>query len=238
MTEQDLDQLVASMTGPSSARLDAVAGAMPGTGADALIAFNSLRRTLADLPGIGQAAAQQIATLRNDVESGHLPLDHRRSLERATRDGASLTVKKMNEAAHAGVAKIAGHLEDGLLPSAARVDPGVRSLRRQEVQTAMAAQPSGTPLARARSILGRSAGWDAELLSEYGKALVGDDHGSLRAAAVLKWRDRGDGTERQLASRKALKAVEAANLPGTVSAFEAAARVHLDGDRMPARRTS
>jgi hypothetical protein len=230
MTELSLDETVEQMTGPSSQRLTAFGAELRGVGADVIVAFNSLHTTVADLPGVGQSAAERIAVLRNDVESGHLPVDHRRRLEQETYEGASLLVKKMNDAAHKTIPKIRQLLEDGLLPSAARTDPGIQVLHRQEVQAAMAAQPAGTPLDRARSILGRSPAWDAQLLGGLGRALVGDDHSALRAEAALKWKERTDGTERQLASRRALAALERANLPGSITAFEAAARLHMSKD--------
>jgi hypothetical protein len=239
MPELSLDQQVEQMITPSSQRMSALAAELRGVGADAVVEYNRLRKTLADLPGIGQTAANAIAELRNDVTSGHLPLDHRRRLERETRDGAEVVLKKMNAAAHQTVPRIKALLEDGLLPSAARVDPGVRSLRRQEVQAAMAAQPSGSALDRARSVLGRSAAWDSELLSDFGRALVGDDWSAVRAEAVGKWTLRSDGTERQVNSRKALAAFGRANLKGAVAAHEAAARAHLTrDDRLPVRRPS
>ena len=74
-------------------------------------------------------------------------------------------------------------------------------------------------------------------MSAYARARVGDDWKTLRAQAVGRWRSRLDGSEKQLSSRKALVALDQANLPGAVAAYSAAARAHLTrDDRLPARR--
>ena len=101
----------------------------------------------------------------------------------------------------------------------------------------MAAQSSGTPLDRARHLVGANAHWDAELLSDFGRALVGDDWPALRAVALGRWKARLDGTDKQVSSRRALAAFESANLEGAVAAYGAAARAHLTrDDALPQRR--
>jgi len=234
MPEPTFDELIAGMTGESSQRLAAFGGLLRGVGAEVVAEFNDFSKTLAALPGVGQSAASRIAALRADDS---LPLDHRRRLEHETRDGVELVLRKTPAAAHQAIPRIRSMLEDGLLPNAARTDAGIRSLRRQEVQAAMAVQSSGTPLERARRLVGQNAAWDAELLSDYGRAIVGNDHPVLRAEAVGRWKVRTDGTEKQLASRKALAGLEKANLEGAVTAHLQAARAHLTrDDRLPPGR--
>jgi hypothetical protein len=234
MPEASNDELIAGMTTESGQRLAAFGGLLRGVGADVVAEYHNFVKTLEALPGIGQSTASRIATLRADDS---LPLEHRRRLEHETRDATDIVLRKTPAAAHQSIPKIRSMLEDGLLPSSARVEPGVRTLRRQELQVAMNAQPSGTPLDRARRVIGTNPHWDSELLSDYGRALVGDDWKALRAEAVGRWKARLDGTEKQLNSRKALVGLEDANLPGAVAAHVQAARAHLTrDDRLPPRR--
>src|SRR5205823_978505 len=136
-----------------------------------------------------------------------LPGDHRQRLERELIDGFEIVLRKTPAAAHQAIPRMRSMLEEGLLPSAARTDSGVRSLRREELQVAMNARP-GTRLEQARRVIGQNPSWDAELLSDYGRALVGEDHKILRAEAVGRWKLRADGTEKQVNSRKALAGLE------------------------------
>ena len=53
---------------------------------------------------------------------------------------------------------------------------------------------------------------------------------AVKAKAVQTWLARADGTERQQASRKALKAFGASNVAGRVVAFRQAGMMHLTRD--------
>jgi len=220
MADLDLDQTVETMTAPSAQRLAALAAVTTG---DAAVPLNALRRTAADMLALAQQAADRVTALRANDQ---LPLEHRQRVERETIDTTRVLLGKMNAAAHAQVPKYRAAQEDGLVPSAARTDSGVRLLRRQEIETAMSAQP-GTRLQQARRILGRSPAWDGELMSDYGRALLGDDWDAVRAEMVGTWRARSDGTARQLSSRRALGAMDDANVPGAIAAYNTAALLLL-----------
>jgi len=233
MAEATFDEQVAGMTQESTQRLAAFEGLLRGVGADVLSEFNKFSKTLAALPAIGRDAAARRVALRKDDS---LPLDHRQRLDRELLSGVDVILRKTPAAAHQSIPKLRSMLEDGLLPNAARTDSGMRSLHRQELETAMNARP-GTRLEQARRIVGQNPSWDAELLSDYGRALVGEDFKALRAEAVGRWKARLDGTEKQVNSRKALAGLEAANLEGAVAAHVQAARAHMTrDDPLPARR--
>src|SRR5260370_23835943 len=96
-------------------------------------------------------------------------------------------------------------LEDGLPPKPAK-DPSTRLLIRQDVTAAMSTH-QGTSLEKVRKVIGQNAAWDAELLSDYGGAMLGKDQSAVRAEAIGKWMNRSEGSDKQVNSRRALAAL-------------------------------
>ena len=89
---------------------------------------------------------------------------------------------------------------------------------------------------RMTDMLGKNIAHDAELLSDYGSALLtaggvnANDQANFRKGAIGKLMSNPVGTEKQLANRRALAAMHQSKLGGHVDGLAQIAR-HRLGDR-------
>jgi hypothetical protein len=127
--------------------------------------------------------------------------------------------------------KLMRTLKEDLLPKPVP-DPGQRTLIRQEIQATLGAKTGLQLLEGVQGMLGRNPHHDAELVSSFGTALL-DGHGlgehaeGIKAAAVVAYLKRSDGTERQMASRRALQLMETGKTLGHIAGLHALGLTHL-----------
>jgi len=171
----------------------------------------------------GRSAADKITKLRADTT---LPRDHRFDAAVKLQDTTKTLIAKYHEGAQAAAGRLEGALVNGLLPRPV-ADSGQRMLARDEIRT-LIGNRSGTAMVGAvMGHLGKNPSHDAELLSGFGESLfaghgASDSFGAVKAKAVQTWLARADGTERQQANRKALKAFGASNVAARVVAYRQA----------------
>jgi hypothetical protein len=111
-------------------------------------------------------------------------------------------------------------------------DTGERMLRRQEVERLVSGQTGAALVARMTDLIGRNPSWDAEMLSDHGRALleqagVGQEWQNFRKIAIGKLLTSTIGSEKQLANRKALLALRERSVAGHVDGLAAIARRRL-----------
>jgi hypothetical protein len=234
MSEPTTQELIESMVGPSASRLGQLAASMAGVGAESVAMFRDISGAVSQLPGLGMSAAEKIRTTRADTS---LPQDHRLKLVNETRDGTRAVLEKLHAGAQSNAVKLEGLLEDGLFPRPHR-DVGQRGLTQSGIQARYRRFEGEQLVNEVLRNIGTNQSHDSELLSEsFGRdflqgAGATDDHlKAIRARAVESYMTRKDGTERQIASRRALVAYRAAKVPGAVTAHFQAARMHLGEDR-------
>ena len=225
MPEMTLDQTVDSMITPTSQRLDQLAAAMQGTGAEAWQHLKQLTEITHALPAVGRTAADKITALRADPLLGGVP-HHRSQLIAEQVDLANVTSSKLHEAATTHVKALESSLTTGLLPHP-MADAAERMLIRDEVRNRLAGK-SDRYLA-AQDILGSSPAHDAELLGSFGASLFSEkQHAALRDVAVEKYLERSGGTSLQQASRRALKTFHAAQIAAAPTAGLQASRMYTE----------
>lgn len=233
MAEPTQAEMIDSMTAPSTARLGALAAALNGTGAETVALFREISSAVGGLPGLGSAAASKIAATRADTS---LPQDHRLKLVNETRDATRVVLQKVHEGAQAKAAQLERVLEDGLFPRPHR-DAAMRSLTQSGIQARYRRYEGEKLVQEVIKNVGTNETHDAELLSDFGRDFLqgagatADNLAAIRTRAVQSYLARKDGTERQVASRRALAALQKANVPGAVRAHYEAARMHMGGDR-------
>jgi hypothetical protein len=233
MPEKTVDEHAVDMVGPSSERLGALEQAMAGRGVsdEARKAFRSLNEVTMAMPGIGSQAADTMQALRVDNSK---PLDYRREQEAETRGVALSTLKAHHAVGMKNVGVIEAELVRGLLPRPA-ADTGQRSLTQNELRMVVGEAKGQELVHKLVGLVGQRPELDAEILSSFGESMlkgqgVEDQIKNVKDAAVAKWLSRTDGTERQLANRKALAAFKTANAVGAVTAYHRAAHLHLTRD--------
>jgi hypothetical protein len=229
--EKTHEELIAGMTAPFEPRLAELEKVTKGVGGGALRALQDMLETTSVMPGFGATGADHAAKLRADTS---LPQDHRTKAADGTVEYHKELIGKHYEAAVAAAARDEAELTTGLLPKVVKDEQ--RGLVRGEIDRIFAGK-SGQALATAvLEYVGKaSPAHTAELLGEYGQALfrgagVADRHKTLKAAAVAAYLKRTDGTDRQIASRAALQAFKAANVPGALVAYRHAGLLHLNRD--------
>jgi len=233
MPEPTTQELIDSMVGPSTSRLGELAATMSGTGAETVALFRDISSAVSQLPGLGMSAAEKIRTTRADTS---LPQDHRLKLVNETRDGTRAVLEKLHAGAQSNAVKLESLLEDGLFPRPHR-DVGQRGLTQSGIQARYRRFEGEKLVNEVIRNVGGNPSHDAELLSDFGRdflqgAGATDAHlTAIRARAVESYLARKDGTERQIASRRALVAFRKANVPGAVTAHFQVARLHMGEDK-------
>jgi hypothetical protein len=233
MPDKTTEEYAQSMTERASANLGAVGQSLRGVGGRAMEEWKMLTESLSAMPGFGVAAADRAAKLRADTA---LPLDHRTKTAGETIDYHRVLIDKHQEFAQAADRRFREEIEHGLLPKTVKDEQ--RALVQREVEMVLGNARGQDMVRKAIAALGQDPRHDAELLSSFGQSLfrghgVEKQHADLRAAAVERWLVRSDGSERQIASRKALQTYRAANVAGAISAYHHSAKMHLDRDTRP-----
>ena len=227
----ETDQLALRITEPVSARMAAFESTLRGAGGDALRLWKDLSSTASVLPGTGRAAADKIASLRKDTS---VPVEHRQKMTSETRLIADQVVTAAHKSMTATASALEAELIAGLRPKPHR-DYGARELARQEVEMRVGRKQGGDLLDAATKAIGRDPAHDAELLSSYGRALferngAGEHYEVFEKAALAKLLETKGTTEKQEASRLALKAFRDLKIGGVPAAFQQAALLHLRRD--------
>jgi hypothetical protein len=219
---QDAEQMMEVAVGHSLQHFAALGEALKGAGGDAQAHFRSMVQLASTQPGAGQHAAAEFVRLRGDES---LPADHRVNLAMEKRQAGEAILKKFEAGAHDAAIKLDETLQDGVLPKPGN-DVGQRTLVRQEIQATLGGKTGTQLLEGVQGMLGRNSRHDAELLGDFGRALL-DGHGlgkhveGIKAAAVGAYIKRSDGTERQMASRRALQLMESGKTLGHLAGLHA-----------------
>ncbi len=224
----DLETTVETMLAPSQQHLVALGPALKGAGEDASTAYRDLVKTTSNLAGIGRSVAAEVHRLRADTS---LPQDHRYREATEKLGAARIIITKLNQGANDAATRLEEALRDGVLPKAHR-DPQQRALVRDELRTRYQSLRSVELTQAVIASLGSDPARDAELLSSFGESLMagadaGDTFPAVRAEAVAKYLQRSDGTDRQVAARRALQEFSGRNIRGRISAFHQASRMFL-----------
>jgi hypothetical protein len=100
-------------------------------------------------------------------------------------------------------------------------------------------QTGAALVARMTDLIGRNPSWDAEMLSDHGRALleragVGQEWPNFRKVAIGKLLTSPVGSEKQLSNRRALNALRERNLAGNIDGLAQIARHRLG--HTPARQ--
>jgi hypothetical protein len=232
MAEPTTQELIDSMTAPSTSRMAQLASVMSGTGAETVALFRDISSAVSQLPGLGLSAAEKIRTTRADTS---LPQAHRLKLVNETRDVTRVVIQKLHDGAQAKAVQLERAFEDGVIPHPHR-DVAMRQLAREELRNVVQGKAGSDLTSALRKHIGNNAAHDAEIVSEFGRSLLAG-HGeaqsfdSIRARVVEKYAAASGGTEKQIASRRALAAFRKANVPGAVAAHFQVARMHMGEDK-------
>jgi hypothetical protein len=225
---QDAEQMMTVAVSHSLEHFAALGDALKGAGGEALAHFRSMSQMASAQPGTGRQVAAEFVRLRGDES---LPADHRVNLAMEKRQAGEVLLKKFDEGARDAASKLDQTLRDGVLPKPGH-DVGQRTLVRQEIQATLGGATGTQLLEGVQRMLGRNPNHDAELLGDFGRALL-DGHGlgehvpGIKAAAVGAYLKRSDGTERQMASRRALQLMETGKTLGHLAGLHAIGLTHL-----------
>ena len=227
MGEPTFDDHINSMTGPSNERLGAIS-AVSGIGEGEQAELKAFIRDVSALPGIGSQAAATMAEWRSDQS---VPPAFRTSQADEVREVATITLKAQHAEAVRHANGYERELINDLLPKRAS-DPNKQMLARGELQNILGQTKGQDLYHRVMDYVGKSPSHDSEILSEWGHSLfagqgLDKEYDLVKSQAVNRYLTRQDGTDKQQATRKALQVYRASNALGSITAFLAAANMHL-----------
>jgi hypothetical protein len=216
------DAQLTSALESTAAGFSAVEAQLQGTGEPVWNAWRELTERASSLPVIAADARQQIIGMAADQSK---PEPYRRQVTGEIHQAANELINKMHEAAKLSMERMEATLVEALYPRPA-ADINVRNLKRDEA-TRVVARAAGSVPTLIRT-LGRDAHLDAEILGDWGRALLSDeDYQALRAGATARLIHIEGGTERQAAARAALVVWHRVKLPGLVAPLAAISRARL-----------
>jgi hypothetical protein len=224
----ETDRTAESMTEQSSAQYAAFESLLRGTGVEAHEHFRALKDAAFALPGVGRQAADTIAATRADISK---PSEFRQQQINQTRSTAAEVIGKVRQAATQAASALEVELLNGIMPRPAR-DNSERARVQHELEIRFAGKKSLALFNAARTSFGQNVSHDAELLSSFGKALfdgneAGDLYEPFQKLMANRLLEVKGATEKQEASRLALKTFREWGIGARVGAFNQAALTHL-----------
>jgi hypothetical protein len=211
------------------ASIAAVQSSLKGAGQEAHDALRVLTERATNLSGTGPSVRQYIDKLLADDSQ---PTDYRQQMAARIHKAADDRLREDRETLVQQVLPtLEAVLGEASLPVPVK-DTGERLLRRQEVERMVSGQTGAALVARMTDLIGRNPSWDAEMLSDHGRALleqagVGQEWPNFRKIAIGKLLTSPAGSEKQLANRKALNALRERNLAGHIDGLARIARRRL-----------
>jgi len=209
---------------------------LKGTGEQSHAAFRSLRQATMALPSVGTAAATSIARVKQGQDASLPPEGvtleaHRAAQIQQLTGDAHTIIEKLRQASYSAADALENTLHDAILPTPSK-ESGERMLRRDELSRVLAGAKGQAMIGKMVDTIGANPSWDAELLSDHGRALLAsegmsNEWGNFKRAAVGKLMQQAGGTERQVAAKSALAAFHRSNVRGRITAYHQAARMRL-----------
>jgi hypothetical protein len=230
--EKSYDEHIEGVTGPSEQRFGALGAALQrGVGAEAQKEFATLMGAASAMPGIGSEAADEMAGWR---ANGAVMPQHRTQKADEVRETAKLMLKAHHDSAVGAAGRLEGWLVHGLLPRP-HADRQQRVLVQGEIRNIIGNATGQDLVRKTMALLGSNAEHDSEILSSFGESLfkgagVEDRFAQVKTQAVERYLSRKDGTEKQQLTRKALLEFKAANVAGSIAAYQHAGNMHLRRD--------
>jgi hypothetical protein len=229
--DERIENAVGAAQTTALAAIESVRTSLKGAGQESHDALKQLSDRATMLPQTGASVRAYLDTLRADESQ---PKEYRDKMAAQIHRAAQDRLREDRDVLIKQVLPTLEHtLGEQSLPTPSR-DAGERQLRRGELSIMLAGSTGAQLTSRMLDLLGRNTSHDAELLSDYGKAMmeaggVGQDWGSFRKAAVGKLMPTTTGSEKQLSNRRALAAMKERNLAGHVDGLAAIAK-HRLGD--------
>jgi hypothetical protein len=191
--------------------------------------YRAMQAAAAGLPSIAEQRTAAITALLADDK---LPIEHRRVEAERLRVAADQEVADLRNQALVATARLEAHLRGALLP-VADGNPAMRTLHRQDLAAAFEGVDPGRRLGVAEQIvLTAPPGQVAELLSPYGRGLVGAANAEMLDKTAVGWLRRRGGTDAaSTAAVHALDQFEKRKLVGRVDAQYQVALLKLNTGR-------
>jgi hypothetical protein len=187
--------------------------------------YRDVQKAAAALPALAQQRAAEVAAVAADDSK---PGEYRRTETARLRAAAEQELRDVHGQATVSAARLEAHLRATLVP-AVDADPAARGLHRQDLAAAFAGVEPGQRLQVAERIMATAPpGQVAELLSPYGRGLVGASNAELLdKTAVGMLRRRGGHDDASRAAAHALTQYERLRIPGRIDASYTAAALVL-----------